>query len=459
MCCHFGDVNSCCSSNGRRVSRGTSGVLTFRLIYAAFRLAFNWTSSCTMTLTLAASWLHLGPLTSSCPQHCKSLRRQCLLYMSRTPYCSILIANEFSMASDEKIQGTDLGLDPADKAVVALSPKASASSPSDAPYSVFTQTQKRWIIALVALAGWFSSLSSFIYFPAIPSIATDLGESIERINLTVTAYLIMSGLFPSIVADAADTMGRRPVFIVTLAVYVAANIGLALQTSFGLLFFLRMAQSAGISGSYAVTYGVIGDVFTPSERGGYSGLVSFALNTPPSIGPVISGLLLHRWGWRAIFWFLSAISPCCLLAIVFLLPETSRQIVDDGTVPPHGLGLLSRPILPFLTPPLARQSLDLRRAVAATRLPRRFRIPNPFTALILLKAPGTAIVIGSAGIWYTIYSCLQASLSSLFTEIYQVSGLISGVSYLPFGIACAISAYCSGRHEFTLLSKLSLLTS
>lgn len=365
--------------------------------------------------------------------------------MSRTPYCSILIANEFSMASDEKIQGTDLGLDPADKAVVALSPKASASSPSDAPYSVFTQTQKRWIIALVALAGWFSSLSSFIYFPAIPSIATDLGESIERINLTVTAYLIMSGLFPSIVADAADTMGRRPVFIVTLAVYVAANIGLALQTSFGLLFFLRMAQSAGISGSYAVTYGVIGDVFTPSERGGYSGLVSFALNTPPSIGPVISGLLLHRWGWRAIFWFLSAISPCCLLAIVFLLPETSRQIVDDGTVPPHGLGLLSRPILPFLTPPLARQSLDLRRAVAATRLPRRFRIPNPFTALILLKAPGTAIVIGSAGIWYTIYSCLQASLSSLFTEIYQVSGLISGVSYLPFGIACAISAYCSGR--------------
>ncbi|KAH8908013.1 MFS general substrate transporter [Coniochaeta sp. PMI_546] len=349
------------------------------------------------------------------------------------------------MSSEEKGQVSALDPKCGDESTLTLSHAAPGASSSDAPYSAFSRTQKRWIIALVALAGWFSSLSSFIYFPAIPSIALDLGESIERINLTVTAYLIMSGIFPSIVADAADTMGRRPVFIVTLAVYVASNIGLALQTSFGLLFFLRMAQSAGISGSYAVTYGVIGDLFTPSERGGYSGLVSFALNTPPSIGPVISGLLLQKWGWRAIFWFLSAISPCCLLAMVLLLPETSRRIVDDGSVSPHGLKLLSRPLLSFLTPPLALQSPGLRPAVAGTGPAMSWRIPNPITALKLLKEPGTAIVIGSAGIWYTIYSCLQASLSSLFTKIYQVSGLVSGVSYLPFGIACAISAYGSGR--------------
>jgi MFS family permease len=199
------------------------------------------------------------------------------------------------------------------------------------PYSAFSLAQKRWIIALVAFAGWFSSLSSFIYFPAIPSIASDLDVTTERINLTVTAYLIMSGIFPSIVGNAADTLGRRPFFIVTLALYVAANIGLALQSSFGLLFFLRMVQSAGISGSYSVTYGVLGDLFTPSERGGYSGVVSFFLNTLPSIGPVVSGLLMSRWGWRSIFWFLAAISPCCLLAIILFLPETSRHVVGDGS--------------------------------------------------------------------------------------------------------------------------------
>lgn len=142
-------------------------------------------------------------------------------------------------------------------------------------YSEFSHVQKNYIIGLAAFAGWFSSVSSFIYFPAIPAIAHDLDESIERINLTVTSYLIVSGIFPSITGNAADRFGRRPVFLVALTVYLLSNIGLALQSNFGLLFFLRMVQSAGISGTFSVTYGVLSDLFTPAERGGYAGVISF----------------------------------------------------------------------------------------------------------------------------------------------------------------------------------------
>lgn len=142
-------------------------------------------------------------------------------------------------------------------------------------YSEFSHVQKRYIIGLAAFAGWFSSVSSFIYFPAIPAIAHDLDQSIERINLTVTSYLIVSGIFPSITGNAADRFGRRPVFLVALTIYLLANIGLALQSDFGLLFFLRMVQSAGISGTFSVTYGVLSDLFTPAERGGYAGVISF----------------------------------------------------------------------------------------------------------------------------------------------------------------------------------------
>lgn len=197
----------------------------------------------------------------------------------------------------------------------------------------------------------------------------------------------------------ATTYGRRPVFITTLTIYVAANISLALQSSFGLLFFLRMVQSAGISGSYAVTYGVLGDLFTPSERGGYSGAVSFILNTPPSIGPVISGLLLQRWGWTSIFWFLSIISPCCLLAIVLFLPETSRHIVGNGSA---ARTWQNRALLPFLTPSQTTQ----RGRIAAKSVDGSRQIPNPLKCLILLGQKGTAMIIVTVGIYYTIYSCL-----------------------------------------------------
>jgi MFS family permease len=156
-------------------------------------------------------------------------------------------------------------------------------------YSVFTIGQKRWIIFLVAFAGWFSTLSSFIFFPAIPSMARDLRTSVEHINLTVTSYLIVSGVVPSIVGDSADMAGRRPTLITILGIYVAANVGLALQGSFLALFLLRMLQSAGISGklhhfrrffvnfkgSFAIAYGVTGDVSTPAERGTFVGIVAF----------------------------------------------------------------------------------------------------------------------------------------------------------------------------------------
>lgn len=154
------------------------------------------------------------------------------------------------------------------------------------PYSTFSRRQKNIIIGLAAFAGWFSSVSSFIYFPAIPDIAQSLHESTEKINLTVTSYLIVSGIIPSIVGNAADRFGRRPVVLIALTIYLGANIGLALQSSFALLFFFRMLQSAGISGTFSITYGVLADLFTPAERGGYSGTVSFlydhqTIYTPP----------------------------------------------------------------------------------------------------------------------------------------------------------------------------------
>lgn len=116
-------------------------------------------------------------------------------------------------------------------------------------YSTFTPAQKKRIVCLVAFAGMFSPLSSFIYYPAISSIARDLGVTIQLIDLTVTSYMVVSGVTPAIVGDLADKVGRRPVYIFTFLIYVAANLGLALQRSYPASLVLRMVQSAGSSGS------------------------------------------------------------------------------------------------------------------------------------------------------------------------------------------------------------------
>ena len=125
--------------------------------------------------------------------------------------------------------------------------------PPSPPYSIFRPAQKRWIIFIAAWAGWFSTASSFIYFPAIPFMALDMGVSIQKINLTVTSYMIASGIFPAIIGNAADRFGRRIIILASLAGYTIANIGIALQRSFAALFILRMLQSAAISGMVMIT--------------------------------------------------------------------------------------------------------------------------------------------------------------------------------------------------------------
>lgn len=147
------------------------------------------------------------------------------------------------------------------------------NNPPTEDYSTFTRVQKRWTVLLVAFAGMFSPLSSFIYYPAIHTIATSLGVTITLVNLTVTSYMIVSGFTPAIVGDMADVLGRRPIYLATFILYFAANIGLAMQRSYPALLVLRMLQSAGGSGTIAIAYGVVSDIATPAERGSYVGAV------------------------------------------------------------------------------------------------------------------------------------------------------------------------------------------
>lgn len=118
----------------------------------------------------------------------------------------------------------------------------------EACFSVFTKWQKLWINFAASFAGMFSTLSSYIYYPALVPVAQELGVSMTLINLTVTSYLIVAAIAPAFMGDMADQSGRRPIYILMFSLMIGANIGIALQKSFTALLILRMLQSAGSSG-------------------------------------------------------------------------------------------------------------------------------------------------------------------------------------------------------------------
>ncbi|KAI1868544.1 uncharacterized protein JN550_006460 [Neoarthrinium moseri] len=182
------------------------------------------------------------------------------------------------------------------------------------PYSVFTNVEKRFISSIASFGAMFSTLSSYIYFPAIVPMSQDLGVSVTLINLTVTSYLVVAAIAPAFMGDIADQRGRRLAYLLMFTLVVGSNIGIALQKSYPALLVLRMIQSAGSSGTYGAAYGVLADITTTSERGSYVGSLILFTNAAPSFGPVIAGALTQKLNWRWIFWFLAILTGTSLAA-------------------------------------------------------------------------------------------------------------------------------------------------
>ncbi|KAL4983572.1 major facilitator superfamily domain-containing protein [Aspergillus falconensis] len=204
------------------------------------------------------------------------------------------------------------------------------------PHSIFDKRQKWLIVVIVSTAATFSGFASNIYFPALPTIANDLNISLELVNLSVTAYLIFQGLAPSLWDPVSDVKGRRTAYIRTFIVFVGACIGLAETKNYATIIVLRCLQSTSSASTIAIGSGVISDIITRAERGGYMGIFQAGLLVPVAVGPVIGGAIAGSLGWKVIFWFLTVYGGVFLCLLILLLPETSRSKVANGSRTPAG---------------------------------------------------------------------------------------------------------------------------
>ncbi|KAH9996022.1 major facilitator superfamily domain-containing protein [Russula vinacea] len=186
----------------------------------------------------------------------------------------------------------------------------------DKPYSLL-------IVCIASCAANFSPLTANIYFPAIPVIAKDFHKSVELINLTVTMHMVMQGISPMFWGTLSDRWGRRPMMFACLVIPFLSCVGLALvpTSAYWLLMLLRCLQATGSASTVALGAGIIGDITTPDERGGFFGLFNLGALVGPSLGPVIGGALTQGLGWRSIFWFLCISSAVCSLGL-FLIQRT-----------------------------------------------------------------------------------------------------------------------------------------
>lgn len=328
--------------------------------------------------------------------------------------------------------------------------------PSGPAYSVFSERQKKYIVFMVACGSFFSPLSANIYFPALNALSRDLKVSNELINLTLTSYMIFQGIAPTIFGDLGDMTGRRPVYVIGFVIYIAANIGLALQNNYVALIVLRCLQSTGSSGTVALGNGVVADIASSGERGKYMGMQAFSTlglhktdkttgiaqfgpMAAPAIAPVLGGILSQFLGWRWLFWFLTISAVIYLIPFIISFPETGRNVVGNGSIPPQGLNVS---LLNYMKTRKIQHSDELNRTVSRREKKaaqaelaenRKLTWPNPLKTIHIVLEKDVGMILVYNALVYTAFYDVTASLPSQFNEIYGFNDLQVGyVSHPSF---------------------------
>lgn len=319
--------------------------------------------------------------------------------------------------------------------------EAARTEPDTTPYSIFTINQKRFVVCLAAMGAFFSAISANIYFPALNPIATQFNVSPALINLTLTGYQIFQGIAPLIIGDLADQAGRRPAYIFCFVVYIGANIGLALCPNFVALMVLRCMQSSGSAPTIALASGVVADIADSSERGSWMGIATSFSNIAPALGPVLGGLIAQYLGWRYIFWFLVLIAGAYLVVFGVFFPETSRNVVGNGSLAP---GNLNKSLSYYIREKRGMQQPETHEQQDIPEK-RRLRFPNPLTGLKLLAEKDIGLILVCNALLFSLWYCTMSTTPYLFAKLYNFDELQIGLCYLPLGVGALISPVINGK--------------
>src|SRR5215204_4370422 len=188
---------------------------------------------------------------------------------------------------------------------------------------------KWWTLLAACLATFMLLLDVTVVNVALPDIRRALGGTFTDMQWVVDAYAL--GLASLLLASGslADLLGRRLVFVVGIAVFVASSLVCGLAGSPTMLNVARGVQGVGAAMMFATSLALIAQEFAPNERGTAIGLWGATTGFAVAVGPVVGGALTEGLGWEWIF-FVNVPVGAVALALAVLRMREFREPASRG---------------------------------------------------------------------------------------------------------------------------------
>ncbi len=323
-----------------------------------------------------------------------------------------------------------------------------------APDMVIDPRARMEILFAIMLGLFLSALDQTIVGVALPRILSDL-QGIELYTWVVTIYLLTATITGPIYGKLSDQFGRKWLLMFGVTVFLIGSVLSGLSQSMIQLIIFRGLQGLGAGSLFPISLAVIGDLFTPRERGKYQGLFGAVFGIAALIGPALGGFLTDSISWHWVFFVNLPVGVVALFIIWRLMPAhlgagVSRKIDYLGAA------VFTLALIPILIGLTNFQTMDwtnlwvggliaLGLIVGVVFIWVEWRAPEPIVPLDLFRIRSytvsmIAVFLASFGFFAAIIF-----LPLWYQAVQGASATASGYQLLPLLAGLILSSIISGQ--------------
>jgi DHA1 family bicyclomycin/chloramphenicol resistance-like MFS transporter len=288
------------------------------------------------------------------------------------------------------------------------------------------QQADRATLVLAAMLAGLATLGPFAidtYMPSFPAMGRSLDATALEMQQTLSAYLLPFACMMLFHGALTDSFGRRPVILTGLLIFTGASIGCALAQSLPQLLVFRALQGMSSGTGMVAGRAMIRDIYPGHQAQRVMAMVTMIFGLAPAVAPMLGGWLEVRFGWRAIFVFLTLFAGLlyvsCYCRLAESLPPAKRQ--------------------PFAVKPLLVNYFKLFGSVRCGLLSSAIALN--FAAFFLYIASAPAVIFHLLGLGENQFAWLF---------VPGISGVIAG-AFLSGRLAGKLSPRRTVRYGYTVM--------
>ncbi len=207
--------------------------------------------------------------------------------------------------------------------------------------------RKLAILGAILLTMFLASLDQTVVGTALPRIVTDLNGA-SLYSWVVSAYLLSSTVTVPIYGKFSDVFGRKLMLIIGVCLFLAGSWLSGASQNMNELVAFRAIQGLGAGALFPIVMAIIGDLYSPRDRGRFQGLFGAVFALSFIVGPFIGGWITDNVSWHWVFYVNVPFGVASLVVLAVVLPSAGHPQASIRDLDYLGIVLFTVGVVPFM---------------------------------------------------------------------------------------------------------------